>query len=293
MTNARHTQPLGIECSLVWHESSVYNVLLGPVTLATVAESLAVELPLPSWTTKLCRDRRSKPICDKNVLQMSHREISCLGPDLNISQKARGPHCSPQKTVYLINTYDYQNVKWEKKKSIIYCMRIDRFFFWTNLNPLYLRTICDKFGWVGLVVQKKKILLIPSMYFRHLVIISPWERVGPFIWRKLNPLHPRMLCTKFGWNWHSGSGEEHENVKSLWKRQRQQRRTTDKFWWKKLIWAFGSEELKSVGLVSNFSIFSDLKTLNLTFPCFPLSIFAYVVFIYTVVMIHWFVIAMY
>ena len=47
-----------------------------------------------------------------------------------------------------------------------------------------------------------------SLYFHFLVIISPWIRVGPFIWTKLNPLHPRMLCAKFGWNWPSGSGEE-------------------------------------------------------------------------------------
>ena len=46
------------------------------------------------------------------------------------------------------------------------------------------------------------------MYFRYFVIISPWKRVGPFIWIKLNPLHPRMHCDKFGWNWPSGSGEE-------------------------------------------------------------------------------------
>ena len=29
-----------------------------------------------------------------------------------------------------------------------------------------------------------------------------------FIWRILNPSHPRMLCAKIGWNWLSGSGEE-------------------------------------------------------------------------------------
>ena len=29
-----------------------------------------------------------------------------------------------------------------------------------------------------------------------------------FIWRNLNPLHPRMLCAKFGWNWPSGSRED-------------------------------------------------------------------------------------
>ena len=27
-----------------------------------------------------------------------------------------------------------------------------------------------------------------------------------FIWRNLNPLHPRKLCAKFSWNWPSGSG---------------------------------------------------------------------------------------
>ena len=52
------------------------------------------------------------------------------------------------------------------------------------------------------------------MYFRCSLIISPLKRAGPFIWTNLNPLYPRMLCAKFGWNWPSGSGED-ENVKSL------------------------------------------------------------------------------
>ena len=79
------------------------------------------------------------------------------------------------------------------------------------------------------------------MYFRYFVIISPGNRVWPFIWtnkdalcqvwlvlenylplekdvalhlNKLDPLHQRMLCVKFSWNWLSGSGEEDENVKS-------------------------------------------------------------------------------
>ena len=46
------------------------------------------------------------------------------------------------------------------------------------------------------------------MYFHYFVIISPWKRAGPFIWTNLYPLHPRMLCAKFVWNWPSGSGEE-------------------------------------------------------------------------------------
>ena len=37
-----------------------------------------------------------------------------------------------------------------------------------------------------------------------LKIVKAW----PFIWINLNPLHPRMLCAKFGWNWPSGSKED-------------------------------------------------------------------------------------
>ena len=45
------------------------------------------------------------------------------------------------------------------------------------------------------------------MYFRYFLITSPWKRTN------LNPLHPWMLCAKFGWNLPSGTGEEDENVK--------------------------------------------------------------------------------
>ena len=34
----------------------------------------------------------------------------------------------------------------------------------------------------------------------HNYLPFPWKMVGPFIWTNLNPLHPRMLCAKFGWN---------------------------------------------------------------------------------------------
>ena len=125
-------------------------------------------------------------------------------------------------------------------------------FIWTNLNPLHPRMLCAKFGWNWLSGSGED-FLISSMYFHYFVIISPWERAWPFIWTNLNPLYPRMLCAKFGWNWPSGSGEKDENMKSL-RRQRQrrqrQRRTTDKFWSEKLTWAFGSGELKTPQLTS-------------------------------------------
>ena len=44
-------------------------------------------------------------------------------------------------------THDYHNVNWEKKKPIIYFIRIEWFFIWTNLNPLHPRMLCAKFGW--------------------------------------------------------------------------------------------------------------------------------------------------
>ena len=42
---------------------------------------------------------------------------------------------------------------------------------------------------IGPVILEKIIFeLISSMYFRYVVIISPWKRGWPFIWTKLNPL---------------------------------------------------------------------------------------------------------
>ena len=55
---------------------------------------------------------------------------------------------------------------------------------------------------------RRSIFFISSMFFRYFVIFSSWKRTRPFIWINLIPLHPKMLCVKFGWNWPSGSGED-------------------------------------------------------------------------------------
>ena len=56
----------------------------------------------------------------------------------------------------------------------------------------------------GQVVLEK----ILKWYHPIFVIISPLKRICPFIWTNWNSLHPRMICTKFDWNWPSGSGED-------------------------------------------------------------------------------------
>ena len=89
-------------------------------------------------------------------------------------------------------------------------------FVWTNLNPLHPRMLFTKFGWNWPRGSGEEDFLILSMYFHYFVIISPWKKVGPFIWTNLNSIHPRMLCAKFGWYWHSGSGEEDFLISSMY-----------------------------------------------------------------------------
>ena len=45
------------------------------------------------------------------------------------------------------------------------------------------------------------------MYFSQFRNYPPWKRSELFIWTNLNPLHPKMISAKFGWNCLNGSGE--------------------------------------------------------------------------------------
>ena len=91
--------------------------------------------------------------------------------------------------------------------SIISPMRRVWPFIWTNLNPLHPRMLCAKFGWSWTSGSGWRIIFKVFNIFLQFTIIFPLRRAWPFIWTNLNPLHPRMLCAKFGWNWPSGSGE--------------------------------------------------------------------------------------
>ena len=74
-----------------------------------------------------------------------------------------------------------------------------------DLNFVNVFSLLRNYYWPhGFGEEHFKIL---SMFFCYFVIIFPWKR-GAFIWTNLNPLHPRMLSAKFGWNWPSVSGED-------------------------------------------------------------------------------------
>jgi hypothetical protein len=65
--------------------------------------------------------------------------------------------------------------------------------------------------WLKLVQwfwRRRFFFFVFSVYFYIFAIISPWK--WPMVIKRtnLNPLLPRMIWTKFGWNWPCGSGEE-------------------------------------------------------------------------------------
>ena len=109
-----------------------------------------------------------------------------------------------------------------------------------NLNPLYPRMLCAKFGWNWRRGSGEEDFQISSIYFRSFVIISPEKGRGPSFEQTWISLHPKMLCAMFGWNCTHGSREEDENVKRL----RTDTQTTDDRQSEKLTGAFSSGELK-------------------------------------------------
>ena len=48
--------------------------------------------------------------------------------------------------------------------------------------------------WFG----RRKFLKMLSMYICYFVIISPWKKAWLFIWKNLNPFHPRMHLVEIG-----------------------------------------------------------------------------------------------
>ena len=61
--------------------------------------------------------------------------------------------------------------------------------------------------WENVQIKKTIIIIIMLIQRRKKPIIYFVRIECLFIWTSLNPLHPRMLCGRFGWNWPNGSGK--------------------------------------------------------------------------------------
>ena len=75
--------------------------------------------------------------------------------------------------------------KWCKYYNMNILLLANLFVIWINLNPFHRRILCAKFGWNWQCSSVKEDFKILSMYFHLFVIISPWKRVRPFIWKTL------------------------------------------------------------------------------------------------------------
>ena len=110
---------------------------------------------------------------------------------------------------------------------------------------------CAKFGWnwpSGSGEDFFNFVNVFSLFPNNVPLEKGWS----FIWTNLDPLHQRILCAKFGWNWPSGSGEEDEKLKSLQTDRQTDRqpdgRTDGRTDRRRMTgaWAFSSGELKIV-----------------------------------------------
>ena len=77
-------------------------------------------------------------------------------------------------------------------------------FSWTNKELFTKECIVPSLVKISPMDLENKIFKILFMHFHNFVIIPQSKRVWFFIW---NLIHPRMLwtCTKFCWNWPTGS----------------------------------------------------------------------------------------
>ena len=112
-------------------------------------------------------------------------------------QEAHGPHRSPEKTVQIIKQiWLYHNVDSENKEKTLWEF-IGSSFEQTWI-PFTQGSFVPRLVEIGPVILEKNILKFLKVYFHYFIIISPWKRATHFIWTNLYPLHPRMLCAKFG-----------------------------------------------------------------------------------------------
>ena len=132
-------------------------------------------------------------------------------------QEAHGQHCSPEYTVQI-------NKLWLREGKKTHNLLFEKWMV-LHLNKLKSPSLCQV--WLKLAQYSEEEDYLNFINIFSLLCNSlPLEKGGPSIWTNLSSHHQGMPCVKFGWNWPSGSGEEDENVKSLGKDGRTDRRRT-------------------------------------------------------------------
>ena len=118
---------------------------------------------------------------------------------LKNNQEAHGPPCLTEK--------HFQTIK--KPEESYDCTRrlVKSHYYFSMalyLNKQEFPLLKDAFCQVRL----KLIKWFSIRRFLNFAIISLLKRGWPFIWTNLNPLYPKMLCAKWGWNWTNGRWED-------------------------------------------------------------------------------------
>ena len=93
--------------------------------------------------------------------------------------------------------------------AIIFPWKREEPFIWKKTWIFFTERVVPSLLGIDPVVLEKKIF----KFYQYILTPSLLSPLGKgygwsFIWVNLNPLHPRMLCAKFGWNLPSGSGEK-------------------------------------------------------------------------------------
>ena len=108
----------------------------------------------------------------------------------------------------------YYNIYKERKNLFISFLRIEWSLFGKPWVSMTKDALCQVWLKLATWFRRRRLLNFINVFslFRNYL---PMENSMVFICTNLNPLHPRMLCAMFGWNWLSGSGEEEYLIYSM------------------------------------------------------------------------------
>ena len=107
----------------------------------------------------------------------------------------------------------------KREQNIFLVLRIE---YGLCLLEIELTSIKDALCQVRLILtqwfSRKRFFDFVNVFLLFHYHLPTLENGGTFLWTTFNPHRPRMLCSKFGWNWPSCSGEEDFWIMSMYLR---------------------------------------------------------------------------